>query len=182
MTQTKLFSLMIVGIFAVAMPMSAYAQDDDKKEEAAPLPHCSPKLGEMCDKLVAFAETGGDTWKVAMYGSTACSNSRALQTERRARRDRAEYETRMARAAKEKGTEYKPPMQSESNEQFSARTNSQCDGSYAHYCVEMQREADVLKKAEEKQASIAFIDSVCGSQTASAAAPPAPPAEAAKKK
>lgn len=175
MTIKTIFAVMLAGVLTGGVAAPAFAQDD-KKEEAAPAPHCSPKIGELCDKLAAFGQTQSeDLWKVAIYGSTACGNSRAIQTERRARRDRFEYEARLARAAKEQKKEYKEWVPSETNEQFNARTNSSCDGSYVHYCSEMRREADGLKKADDKQTALAFVDSVCGSQTASAE--PAAPAK-----
>ncbi|MBM3513554.1 MAG: hypothetical protein FJX59_07535 [Alphaproteobacteria bacterium] len=181
MTTKTLLAAMFASLLTGALTTPTFAQDD-KKEEAAPAPHCSPKIGEMCDKLGTFSQTASDDlWKVAIYGSTACSNSRAIQTERRARRDRAEYEARVARAAKEKGQEHKAWVPSENNEQFNARTNGSCDGSYVHYCAEMRREADGLKKADDKQTALEFVDSACGAQTAAAAPAAATPAAPAKK-
>lgn len=173
MTSTKLFSLMMAGFLAAALPLPAAAQDNKKDEEAPVQPYCSPKIAEMCDKLSTYSQSGGDSWKVAMYGATACTNSRAIQTERRARRDRIEYEARLARAAKEKGEEHKAWTPRENNDEFNARTNGACDSSFAYYCGEMRREAEGLKGAEDKQASLTFVDSVCRSQTAAAPAPAA---------
>jgi hypothetical protein len=177
MSTSKVFALFLTAALAGGLAFPASAQEDVKKDEASAMPHCSPKIGKLCDKLAPFSQTGGETWKVAMYGATACSNSRALQTERRARRDRIEYEARLARAARENKQEHKAWVPSETNEQFNARTNGSCDGSYAHYCAEMRREAEALKNAEEKQAAVAFVDGACGSQTAAAAPAAAAPAQ-----
>ena len=163
MSTLKFTALAIVGILSMALPAQA---QEEKKDAAAPAPHCSPRIGELCDMLNSFAQTGGETWKIGIYGSTACSNSRSIQNERRVRRDRLEYDARLAKAAKDKKQDFKPWVPAESTEQFTARTNSQCDGSYAYYCGEMKKEADGLKSADEREKSLAFVDSACAAQTA----------------
>ncbi|MDX2224810.1 MAG: hypothetical protein SFV21_18800 [Rhodospirillaceae bacterium] len=175
MTSTTHRIILATAIVGLALANPAVAQDK-KDGDANTLPHCSPRVAELCDKLTSIDAIGADTWKVAAYGSTACINSKTIQTERRKRRDRLEYDERLAKAAKEKGQEHTPWQPLESAADFSARTNSQCDGSYAHYCAEMRREAGTLKDETVRAQTAALVESMCGGQTAEATPAAAAPA------
>jgi hypothetical protein len=165
-------TVLAAAILGLALANPALAQDK-KDDDANKLPHCSPKVAELCDQLPTMDAIGAETWKVAAYGSTACINSRTIQTERRKRRDRLEYEERLAKAAKEKGQQHTPWQPMESAADFAARTNAQCDGSYTHYCAEMRREAATLKDETIRAQTVALVESMCGGQTAATAPAPA---------
>ncbi|MDX2145341.1 MAG: hypothetical protein SFV19_18460 [Rhodospirillaceae bacterium] len=180
MRKTDALSLAAGLALSLAVGTTAVAQDD-KKDDANTQKHCNSKVAQMCDQLNPFMQASPDAWRVAAYAATVCNNSSAIQTERRKRRDRIEYEDRVAKAAREQKKEHTPWVPSEDNASFAARTTQSCDGSYAFYCSEMRKEADGLKAAETKTAALGFIDTVCGSQTA-AAAPAAAPAPAPAKK
>lgn len=177
MTPAICRTALAAAMLGLALANPALAQDN-KDDDANKLPHCSPKVAELCDKLPTMNAIGAETWKVAAFGSTACINSRTIQTERRKRRDRLEYEERLAKAAKEKNQEHTPWQPLESTADFTARTNAQCDGSYTHYCAEMRREAATLKDEAIRSQTAALVESMCGGQTATAApaaaATPAP--------
>ncbi|MSO98821.1 MAG: hypothetical protein EXR11_11490 [Rhodospirillaceae bacterium] len=161
--------------FALAMPTMA----QDKKDEPNTQKHCNAKIAQMCDQVPTFQQGAPDAWRVTAMAATVCNNSSAIQTERRKRRDRVEYEDRVAKAAREKKQEHTPWVPSEDNSTFAARTTQICDGSYAFYCGEMRKEVDGIKATETKIAATGFVESVCGTQSASAA--PAPAAMPAKK-
>jgi hypothetical protein len=171
----KTAALSFAAALALGFTLGATAMaQEDKKDEGNTQKHCNSKVAQLCDQLTPFMQSQPDAWRVAAYGATVCNNSTAIQTERRKRRDRIEYEDRLAKAAREKKQEHTPWVPSEDNATFAARTSQGCDGSYAFYCGEMRKEADGLKAADVKTAALGFVDTVCGAQTASAAPAPVP--------
>ena len=172
MLKRDAFAALAAAALGFALAMPAMAQD--KKDEPNTQKHCNPKIAQMCDQLPTFQQSAPDAWRVTAMAATVCNNSSAIQTERRKRRDRIEYEDRLAKAAKDKKQEHTPWVPSEDNGAFAARTTQSCDGSYGYYCGEMRKEVDGLKAVETKTAAVGFVENVCGTQSASAAPAPAP--------
>lgn len=141
-----------------------------QEEEAAPTPaeekkkkleHCGPQSAKACDGLENISDLGEETWKVGAMGAALCSKSAAIESTRKSRRDRIEYEELLAEIAEDNETEYTPWIPAETNTEFAQRTASECETNKDYWCGEMQLAAAGIQDPDIQVQALAVVESAC---------------------
>lgn len=143
---------------------------EEEKVEAAPaapekkkkkLDHCGPQSAKTCDGLESVADLGDPAWKVGAMGAALCSKSAAIEASRKRRKDRTEYEERLAEIAEDNETEYTPWKPSESNSEFAQRTSSECETNKTYWCDEMQLAAAEISDPTAQASALSLVETAC---------------------
>ena len=137
------------------------AQQAPKKKK---LDHCGPASAKVCDGIENISDIGNETWKVGAMGAALCSKSAAIESTRKRRRDRIEYEEQLARVARDNETEYTPWDPPESNTEFAQRTASECESNKEHWCSEMQLAAAEIMDADAQAEALTVVEQACASE------------------
>lgn len=152
----------------LAPPPPPELEEDADEGPAAPaekkkkkLEHCGPQSAKTCDAIENISDLGEATWKVGAMGAALCSKSAAIESTRKSRKDRIEYEELLAEIAEDNETEYTPWVPSESNTEFAQRTASECGTNKDYWCGEMQLAAAEIEDADIQAEALALVESAC---------------------
>lgn len=142
--------------------------EEEKESVATPaekkkkkLDHCGPQSAKTCDALENISDLGDATWKVGAMGAALCSKSAAIESTRKRRKDRVEYEELLAEIAEDNETEYTPWVPPETNTEFAQRTASECETNKDYWCGEMQLAAAEIRDADIQAQTLAVVESAC---------------------
>ncbi len=142
-------------------------EEEAAEEVAAPaepkkkLDHCGPASAKVCDGIENLADFGVDAWRVGAMGAALCSKSAAIESTRKRRRDRIEYEEQLARIAEDNETEYTPWEPAETNTEFAQRTSSECQSNKEYWCSEMQLAAAAITDSEIQVEVLGLVEGAC---------------------
>lgn len=151
----------------LAPPPPPELEEEAAEAQAAPaekkkkLDHCGPQSAKACDGIESIADLGNDIWKVGAMGAAMCSKSAAIESTRKRRKDRLEYEERLAEIAEDNETEYTPWKPSESNSEFAQRTASECENNKDYWCGEMQLAAAEISDPSIQASALAMVETAC---------------------
>lgn len=151
----------------LAPPPPPELEEEEEEAAAAPaekkkkLDHCGPQSTKTCKELENISDLGDETWKVGAMGAALCSKSAAIESTRKSRRDRIEYEELLAEIAEDNETEYTPWVPSESNTEFAQRTKTECDANKEYWCGEMQLAAAEIQDADIQAETLSLVESAC---------------------
>ena len=137
---------------------AAPAQPAEKKVK---LDHCGPQSAKTCDGLEDVTDLGGESWKIGVMRAALCSKSASIEASRKRRKDRLEYEERLAEIAEDNEQEYTPWVPPESNSEFAQRTASECESNKDYWCQEMQLAAAAIGDAETQVSALEMVETAC---------------------
>ena len=125
------------------------------------LDHCGPQSAKVCDGIENIGDLGGESWKVGAMGAALCSKSAAIEAARKRRKDRLEYEERMAEIAEENDQEYDGWTPTETNTEFAQRTSAECESNKEFWCEEMQLAAASIADAGIQIPALEIVETAC---------------------
>ncbi len=130
-------------------------------EKKVKLDHCGPQSAKVCDGIENIADLGGDSWKVGAMGAALCSKSAAIESARKRRKDRLEYEEILADIAEDNDEEYEAWKPSETNTEFAQRTSQECESNKEFWCEEMQLAAASVPDADIQIPALEIVETAC---------------------
>jgi len=154
----------------LAPPPPPELEEEAPAEVAAPaepkkkLDHCGPASAKVCDGIENLGDLGVEVWRIGAMGAALCSKSAAIESTRKSRRDRIEYEEQLERLARENETEYTPWEPAETNTEFAQRTSSECQSNKEHWCSEMQLAAASIADGDIQVEALGIVESACTSE------------------
>ena len=152
----------------IAPPPPPEIAEEEPETPAAPaakkikkLDHCSPVSTKTCDGLKNVSDLGDEAWKIGAMGAAMCSKSAAIESTRKSRKDRAEYEKLLQDIAEDNETQYTPWVPTETNGEFATRTAAECSSNQGYWCSEMQlASAEITDPALQAEA-LALVEEAC---------------------
>ena len=171
------YVILTLVTFTLTYNQSAYAQniapppppETEKKEEVKPIakkkkkkvPHCSKQAAKLCQSVTALSDLNDDAWQIGAMAATLCSKSATIEASRKARKDRTEYEDKLARLAKKNGEKYTTWKPIENRSSFNKRTASECRSNTSYWCEAMIFEAAELSDPESQASALQVVDKAC---------------------
>jgi len=125
------------------------------------LDHCGPQSAKVCDGIENISDLGVESWKIGAMGAALCSRSAAIESSRKRRKDRLEYEERLAEIAEDNDDEYDPWKPTENNTEFARRTNAECASNKDYWCGEMQLAAAEIADADVQISALQLVETAC---------------------
>jgi hypothetical protein len=173
---TAIYLLSLQGAFAqeandLAPPPPPEVEEEEADAPAQPaekkkkLDYCGPMSKKVCDGIENIADIGGETWKVGAMGAALCSKSAAIESTRKRRKDRIEYEEQLARLAEDDETfRYTPWEPSETNTEFAQRTANECTSNKEYWCSEMQLAAADIMDPDVQAETLTLVETACAEE------------------
>ena len=131
------------------------------EEKKAKLDHCGPQSAKVCDGIENISDLGGASWKVGAMGAALCSKSAAIESSRKRRKDRIEYEELLAEIAEDNEEEYDPWTPSETNTEFAQRTAQECESNKEFWCEEMRFAAATIEDGDIQIPVLEIVETAC---------------------
>ncbi len=125
------------------------------------LDHCGPQSAKTCDGIENIGDLGGESWKIGAMGAALCSKSAAIEASRKRRKDRLEYEERLADIAEDTGEDYEAWEPSETNTEFAQRTSQECESNKEYWCQEMQLAAAEIADGDIQISALQIVETAC---------------------
>ena len=125
------------------------------------LDHCGPPSAKACDGIENIGDLGGDTWKIGALGAALCFKSAAIETSRKRRKDRVEYEELLRDIAEDNDQEYDPWVPAENNTEFAQRTRQECESNKDYWCDEMQLTAAEITDSDIQISALQIVETAC---------------------
>ena len=94
-------------------------------------------------------------------GAALCSKSAAIESARKRRKDRLEYEEILADIAEDNDEEYEAWKPSETNTEFAQRTSQECESNKEFWCEEMQLAAASVPDADIQIPALEIVETAC---------------------
>lgn len=137
------------------------ALPNEQPEKKVKLDHCGPQSAKVCDGIENVTDVGGDSWKVGALGAALCSRSAAIEASRKSRKDRIEYEERLAEIAEDNEQEYDPWTPAETNTEFAQRTSQECESNKEFWCEEMRLAAASIADVNIQIPTLEMVEAAC---------------------
>ena len=94
-------------------------------------------------------------------GAALCSKSAAIESSRKRRKDRIEYEELLADIAEDNDEEYEAWKPSETNTEFARRTSAECESNKEFWCEEMRFAAATIEDADIQIPTLEMVEAAC---------------------
>jgi hypothetical protein len=171
------YVIAIIMGFILIFNSSSYAQElapppppeTEKKEESKPVvkkkkkkvPHCSKQTAKLCESIIQFSDLSDEAWQIGAMAATLCSKSATIEQSRKTRKDRAEYEDKIARLAKKNGEKHTAWKPTETRQAFNKRTANECKSNTSYWCESMMFAAAELANPGDQAEALQLVDKAC---------------------